>query len=134
MVKGTGLSVAASNIQQTLFILRGADMTIATDQAFTKVFPGTKYVVYNVVGVRKTGAFGTACLGGIYDAASKGGNALVAATQTWAGMSGANTCQEAVLAAIANTTVETATPFLSLTTANTGALTGDLFISGICVD
>jgi len=49
-------------------------------------------------------------------------------------MSGANTCQEAVLAAIANTTVETVTPILSLTTGNTGALTGDFFISGVCVD
>lgn len=134
-VKGTGLlPLTASNLQQTLFILRSANMTLTTDQSFVKVFPGTKYVVYNVVGVRVSGAFGTACLGGVYDAASKGGNALVAATQTWASMTGANTCTEAILAAIANTTVETATPFLSLTTGNTGALAADIFISGVCVD
>jgi len=63
-VKGTGLlPLTASNIQQTLFILRSADMTITTDQTFTKVFPGTKYVVYNVVGVPQDRRFRHGLLG-----------------------------------------------------------------------
>jgi hypothetical protein len=120
--------------QQTLFVVRGADMTLTTDQAFTKLFSGTNYIVTNVFGVRKTGAFGTACLGGIYSAASKGGDTILAATQSWAALTGAGTSVAATLANILQTKVESATPFLSLTTGNTGTLTADIFILGVVVD
>jgi hypothetical protein len=133
MVKGTG-SIPLNQVQQMLFSLRSANMAITTDQPFSKLFGGSKYIITNVVSKWVSGAFGTACLGGIYDTASKGGNALVAATQTFAPLTGANTGQVATLATIATTTISTANPILSLTTGNTGALVADIFIFGVCVD
>jgi len=124
---------ANANITQTLFVLRGANMAIATDQAFTKAGTFTNYVPTNVVAVTKTGSFGVACAGGIYTAASKAGDAVVAAAQVWSGLTAAGL---AVVASAANIIQkqESATPILSLTTGNTGALTADLFIQGIVTD
>jgi hypothetical protein len=114
-------------------LIRAADFTLTTDQPLTWLLPAApaNYIVRRVVAVRKSGAFGAACLGGLYTAASKGGNALVAATQTWAGLTIAGTCVDAGLAAIATSSVTTAaTLYLSLTTGNTGALTGDVLVYG----
>lgn len=127
------LPIQAANITQNLFVLRAANMTLTTDQAFTKLFTGTNYVVTNVVAVTKSGAFGIACLGGVYTAASKAGDAVVAAAQAWAGLTALGLT---VMVSAANIIQkqETATPFLSLTTGNTGALTADLFIQGVVTD
>lgn len=109
-------------------------MTLTTDQAFSKIGSFTNYVVDNIVTVRKTGAFGVSCLGGIYSAAAKGGDAILAATQTWAGLTGAGTSVVPAFSNLLQTKVESATPILSLTTGNTGALTADIFICGVIVD
>jgi hypothetical protein len=130
----TAPPAAPANLMQQLFVLRGADMTLTTDQAFLKLFDGTNYVITNVNAVRKTGAFGTACAGGIYTGASKAGDALVAAAQSWAGLTGASKGVAATVATVAATNVQSATPNLSLTTGNTGALTADIFIYGFCID
>jgi hypothetical protein len=50
------------------------------------------------------------------------------------GSAGANTGQVATLASITTTAISTATPIFALTTGNTGAMTADLFIFGVCVD
>ena len=122
-----------ANLQQLLFVLRGANMHITTDQAFTKVFTGTNYVVTSVIAARKTGAASVTCAGGVYTAASKGGDALVAATQSWVTLA-ANIIVNATLAAVAGTAIESATPYLSLTTGSTAACTADVFIFGVCID
>lgn len=127
-------AVQPASTQQLLFVLRSADMTLTTDQAFTKVFSGTNYQITSVSALRKTGAFGVACAGGIYTSAAKGGSALVAAVQSWAGLTGAGKIVSAALAALIATDVQTATPILSLTTGNTGALTADIFIYGVILD
>lgn len=132
-VRASGSALGA-NSQQLLFVKRGADMTLTTDQAFIKQFIGTTYQITAVSAVRKTGTFSVACAGGIYDSAAKAGNALIAAVQVWSTLTGANTIQTATLAAIATTIVSTATPILSLTTGNTGALTADVFIWGVILD
>lgn len=133
-MKGVGYPVNVNGLTQLLFVLRNADMTLVTDQTLTKQFGGTSYVITSVVFKRVAGAFGVACAGGIYDTAAKGGNAFVAAGQSYASMTGANTATVATLAAVASTIVSTATPILSLTTGNTGALNADVFIYGVCVD
>jgi len=120
--------------QQVLFMLRSADMTLTTDQAFSKVFGGTNYIITSILAVRKTGAFGVTCAGGIYSGAGKTGDALCAAVQSWASLSGAGTSASATLTNLLQTKVQTATPNLALTTGNTGALTADIFIVGITVD
>lgn len=130
---GTGSATAFTYAQQLLFVLRSANMQLTTDQQFTKVFAGTNYVTTNVVAARKTGAASVACLGGVYTAASKGGDALVAATQAWVTLAAGITVN-ASLAAIAGTAIESATPYLALTTGSTAACTADVFIYGFCID
>lgn len=127
-------SVPTGFVQQVLFVIRAADMTLATDQAFTRLMLGTNYVVTNIIGVRKTGAFGIACAGGIYTGAAKAGTVILAAAQTWAALTGAGTIQVATLANIQAAVSASATPNLSLTTGNTGALTADIFILGVSLD
>lgn len=122
-------------MQQLLFVIRSADFAIDTDQAFTKVFTGTKWKATNISAVRIAGAYGVACLGGIYPAASKAGTAIVASTQTWAGLSGAGKIADATLAAILGTDAQTTTSlYLSLSTANTGSLTADVLVFGYVLD
>ena len=105
-MRGMG-GMAASNVQQVLFVLRSADLTLTSDQIFTKLFGGSNYIITGIFANRKTGAFGVACLGGIYNAASKGGTAIVAAAQSWALLTGAAT---SVAAVVATQIVQTATP------------------------
>lgn len=127
-------SLPSINAEQVLFVLRGADLTLTTDQVFKKLFGGTNYLVTNMFAVQKTGSFGVACLGGIYSGATKTGDAILAATQSWATLTGVSTAAVAALANILQIKVSTATPFLSLTTGNTGSLTADIFIIGVVVD
>jgi len=123
------------NIQQLLFVIRAANFAITTDQAFTKAFSGTNWMATKIVAVRKTGAYGVACLGGVYTATSKGGNAVVAAAQSWVGLSGAGKIADATLAAVVGTDAQSSVNlYLSLSTGNTGALTADVFVYGIVID
>ncbi len=118
---------------QELFVLRSANMQLTTDQQFTRAFSGTKYRIMDIIAVNKTGGASVVCAGGIYDAASKGGNALVAAAQSWVTLA-ANVNVPPAIAAIAGTALLTGTPYLSLTTGSTAACTADIFISGYCID
>lgn len=123
-----------ANQQQLLFAGRGLDFQSTSDQPLVKQFTGTNYVITKVIAVRKTGGASVACSGGIYTAAAKGGSALVAATQSWLGLSGAGKIVDATLAAIINTDVQSASPILSLTTGSTAAVTGDVLVFGIVAD
>lgn len=127
------ISPPAANLTQTLFILRNADMTLTSDQAFTKFFQGTNYVVTGITAVRKSGAFGVACVGGIYTGSAKAGDVILSAAQAYVGLTGVGTVTMAPVANLISKS-ETATPNLSLTSGNTGALSADFFITGVVVD
>lgn len=118
---------------QLLFVIRSADMQLTTDQALAKVFTGTKYRVQDVIAVRKTGGASVACAGGIYDAAAKGGNALVATAQSWVALASSVNVVPTI-AAVAATTVLNPALYLSLTTGSTAACTADIFVFGYVVD
>lgn len=118
---------------QVLFVRRGADFQLVTDQAFTRVGSFTNYRVLDIIAVRKTGGATVACAGGIYDAAAKGGNAIVALAQSWVTLA-ALVNVTAAIAAVATTAPLSATPFLSLTTGSTAACTADVFIFGYPID
>lgn len=124
----------ANSREAPLFVLRAADMQSTADQAFTKTFTGTNYVVTKVLAVRASGGASVACAGGVYPAASKAGTALVGVAQSWVALTGAGKIVDATLAAVIGTDVQTATPILSLTTGSTAAATADLFIFGNVVD
>jgi hypothetical protein len=131
VIKGVG-TIPPNNISQRLFVLRGANMAITTDQTFTKIFTGTLWDPQTIVANWISGAFNTACAGGIYMGAAKSGAVVSPASQSYAALTGAGTQANAALQAFATTF--SATPILSLTTGNTGALTCDIFIYGFCLD
>lgn len=117
--------------------VRAVDMTGTGDNALTWLVAGTpaKYIIRRVLVVRLSGAFNTACLGGLYTASSKGGSALVAATQTYANLTGAGKCVDAGIAAVATTDVTTAAIlYFALSTGNGAALTADVLVYGDILD
>lgn len=108
------------------------DFAIDTDQALTFIGTPTLWIPTHVIARRVSGSFGVACVGGIYTAASKSGTSIINVAQSWAALSGASKYASATISATALTDVMTATTlFLSLTTANTGALTADVFVFGL---
>lgn len=113
-----------------LFVLKGANMQLTTDQAMTKVFAGTAYNVTNIIARQRTGACSVACAGGIYDTAAKGGNAVVAATQNWVTLA-SGVIVSAALAALNATTLLANSLLLSLTTGSTAACTADIYVFGV---
>lgn len=120
--------LSSSSVSQALFTLTGANMTLTTDQTFTKLMSGTIFVPQLITAVWASGAFNTACAGGIYTAATKGGTAIVAAAQSYAALTGSGTSVNCAIAASGPFSV---TPILSLTTGNTGALTANFTIWGV---
>lgn len=127
-------AIGASGNAQRLFIARGVDLQSTADQILTKVFRGTTYVITSIIAVGKSGGATVACSGGIYTAASKGGSALVAAGQSWLGISAAGKMVQATLAALNATDAQTAGLFFSLTTGSTAAATADLHLYGLILD
>lgn len=127
----SGLQPQSAN--QILFVLRGADFQSTADQQFTKLFAGTNYRITDICAVRKTGGASVLCAGGIYSAAAKAGNALVATAQSWVTLA-ANVNVVPTLAAVVGTALCTTTPYLSLTTGSTAAVTADVFIAGYIID
>ncbi len=132
-MRGAASVVPPAQIGQVLFTLRSANMQLTTDQQFTRLFAGVNYRITDIIAVRKTGAGATSILGGIYDAASKGGSAIVAVGQNWVTLA-ANVNVVPTLAAVVATALLSGTPYLSLSTGSTGACTADLFILGYCID
>jgi hypothetical protein len=123
----SGLS--PTGLTQLLFKLSGANLQLTTDQAFTKIYGGTNYAINQIIARQRTGGASIACAGGIYDAATKGGNALVAAAQVWVTLASGVIVNAALGAAL--TVVGSATPILSLTTGSTAACTADFYIYGV---
>lgn len=118
------------NWPQLLFKLSGANMQSTSDQVFTKIYSGSNYFLTSIVSRQRSGAASIACAGGIYDTASKGGNAMVAAAQVWVTLA-AGVIVTASLAALAQTALLTSAPILSLTTGSTAACTADFYIFGV---
>lgn len=123
-----------NNPQSLLFVIRGADLQLATDQALTRMGAFTNYTVTKVIAKQVSGGASVACTGGIYTGAGKTGNALVAATQSWLNLTATGKIVDATLAAINGTDAQSATPILSLTTGSTAAATADVMIWGVVVD
>ena len=118
---------------QLIFVGRALNFQSTADQALSRLFTGTNAVATHIIAVEKSGSGSVTCVGGIYTAASKGGNAIVAATQSWVTLASGVTVM-ATLAAIAQTSMTGATLFLSLTTGSTAALTADVFVYGLVLD
>ena len=112
-----------------LFQLISANMNITTDQAFTKLLGFTNFLITRIRAANSSGSLTTAA-GGIYTGATKGGNALVAAGQAYATLTGATIGLDLTIAAVGNG-LQTVTPILSLTTGQGSAMTCDMYIMGV---
>jgi hypothetical protein len=111
--------------------LLNADLTLTTDQPFTFTITPALWLIRRVLVRRVSGAFGVACLGGIYTGAGKTGTTCVLAAQSYAGLTGAGTVVDlAIIAAATTNILSVATLFFALTTGNTGALVADIHVFG----
>ncbi len=117
------------NVSKVLFTLSGADMNVTTDQAFTKVGTFGNYIIQTIRAYSPSTDL-TAADGGIYQAASKAGNAIVASTQVYTTLTAATEGMDLTLTAFGRD-VLTATPILSLTGAQGGAATCSFYVIGI---
>jgi hypothetical protein len=107
----------------------GANMQSGSDQPFTQIYNGSTYAISGIVARQKSGSCSIACLGGIYDAASKSGNVIVAPTQSWLTLN-VGVIVNAVLSTLTGNQWLTNSPILSLTTPSTSACSADFYIYG----
>lgn len=111
---------------QLLWVLRNANMQQTTDQAFTKVFTGTKWATNLIVPVLLSGSITSLTAGGLYTAASKTGSAIVGAAQLWTSVLPLTIALSGALTATALN--------LSLTVGSLSASTADIFVFGVILD
>lgn len=117
---------------RVLFRLIGANMNSTADQQFTKVGTFTTWTTsgagaYKLV---NPSVSLTTAAGGVYSAASKGGDQLVASSQTYASATTVGTSSQSMTGSALGNGVRTETPYLSLTTPQGAAATADLYIFG----
>lgn len=114
---------------QCLGKLSSANMNIATDQAIA--IGASSYAIKEII-VCNASTNLTTAVGGVYTAASKGGSAVVANTQVYTALTGATKYVGLTLAALVGTDLRTdATLYLSLTLAQGGAATADVYVFGL---
>jgi len=118
---------------QLLFFLPNANMQLSNqDQQFTRIFTGSLYDPIYIIALWKSGAASGSPTGGIYPLPSRGGTGLVSSTQSYSGLTGANTQVNVTIQA--TTTTYSQTPFLNVNAANAAALFADFRIYGFCYD
>lgn len=125
------LSLLNEHMGRPHALVTGVNMAVAnTDNQFVwRATPPTLGVVRRIIARRVSGAFGVACLGGIYTGASKGGTAIVAAAQSYAGLTGAGKIADlSLVAAVATDILDLSNLYVNLSTANTGALVADFYL------
>jgi hypothetical protein len=118
------------NFSQLLFKGSALNFQLTTDQPLIKVFPGSAYTITGSFARQRSGAASALTAGGMYDTASKGGNAVIGATQAWATLA-SGVIVSATLASLVATTLLSNTLILSLTTGSTSACTADCYVFGV---
>lgn len=106
-------------------VLKGANFNVTTDQ-IVKMNAGT-YIIRKIVVTNASVSLTTAA-GGFYPAASKGGTAIVAATQVYTANTAAGKITSCTLTAINNTDVQGGNIYFALTTAQGVAATADIYV------
>jgi hypothetical protein len=120
----------ASNTDRVLCSIRSADFNSTADQPCVLPAAITTYKIVEIFETNCTTSPGIAA-GGVYTAASKGGQAIVAATQTFVTAQAIAPTIPNTLAANMATTRFTANPiYLSLTTPKGSAVTCDMYVIG----
>ena len=113
--------------------LIGANFDVTTDQQIVIFANPAKYILRRIVVTNASVSLSTAA-GGIYTAVSKGGTAVVAASQTYSALTGSTLFLDLTLntSGSANITVKSSVPnlYFSLTTAQGSPATGDIYVFG----
>ena len=113
--------------------LIAANMNVTTDKKITIFSNPSKFVIRRIVVTNASTSLSTAA-GGIYTAVSKGGTAVVAASQAYSTLTTSALFLDLTLntASSANITVKSSVPnlYLSLTTAQGSAATADVYVYG----
>lgn len=120
---------SALGIEQLLFSLIDADMNVITDQAFVPAWDFDEYLITEIRCSNPSLSL-TAADGGIYQAAAKAGDPIVAAAQVYTTLTATGMGMSLTLTAEGRGRLNT-TPFLSLTGAQGAAATADFYILGI---
>lgn len=108
--------------------LTSANFNSTADQAIA--IAARRYVIRKILVTNASLSLDTA-VGGLYDATSKGGNAVVAATQVYSALTSSTKFVDLTLAAPATGSIQTvANIYFSLTTPQGAAATGDIYIFG----
>lgn len=122
---GSTGSAGTNGISARLGKLASANFNTTADQAIS--ISATAYQISSIAVTNCSGTF-TLAVGGFYNAASKGGTAMVAAAQAYSGISSGTLVFNPTLAVITRQTA--ATLYLSLTTAAGSAATCDIYVYG----
>lgn len=109
-----------------LGVLKGANMNTTADQAIAMI--QGNWIPRRFVFTNASLSLSLAA-GGVYDAASKGGNAIVSAAQIYTSLNSAVRFIDATIA-ITNRIFSTQTIYLSLTTGQGSTATADLYVYG----
>lgn len=117
--------------------LLNADFNTTADQAIQIPWIdnqyGDRYVIDRILVANPSGTFATAA-GGIYTDVSKGGTAIVAASQVYTALSANQKFLDLTLETVLTTDALLVSPlYLSLTTAEGSASTADLYIFGVAL-
>ena len=112
--------------------LLGANMNSTGDQAIELFVPANSYFRVTKISVKNASTSLTTAVGGVYTAASKGGDAVVANTQVYSGLTGGTLAVDLTIATTpGKTEYATSTPlYLALTTPQGAAATADVFVYG----
>lgn len=121
--------VIGTGMDQLLGKLIGANMNVTTDQAIPITRIGSQKYLITKIFVTNASTSLTAADGGIYTATSKGGTAIVAAAQVYTALTAATVGLDLTLAV--NNTYVLDNLYLSLTGAQGGAATADIYVFGI---
>ncbi len=117
--------------QGVIATLRSANFNSTADQAIA-VPPQIGTYQITAISVTNCSTSLTLAVGGVYPTTSKGGTPVVAATQVYSALTGATVLLGATIAATPLVTRYTAsTLYLSLTTAQGGTATCDLYVIGV---
>lgn len=126
-IKTTG-NIVAPNTEILLGKLIGANMNVLTDQAIPITRIGSSRYQITRITVTNASTSLTAADGGVYTATSKGGTAIVAATQVYTALTSATVALDLTLAV--NNTYNLDNLYLSLTGTQGGAATADIRVYG----
>jgi hypothetical protein len=122
----------ANGVETFLGVGKGLNFNSTADQGIAiTTANGLKYLITKILVTNASTSMTTAA-GGIYTATSKGGTAVVAATQTYSALTSSTVVESLTLTAAVNASTVTAGElYFSLTTAHGSAATADVYIFGI---